>query len=76
MSQLILVVTEPWHSLPHERIVKRGEIIFDPAHINEILDTRPGNVIKRQSLPHEDELIEKAKAAGEPDVVPETESAE
>ena len=57
MSQIVLVIHEPWHHKPHGGVVKRGHVITDPHEIAEILATRPHHVIKRMSHPHEDEAI-------------------
>ena len=64
MSQLVLVVLEPWHHKPAGRVVAKGDIITDPSEIDTILDTRPHHVVKRMSHPHEDDAIA-AKLAAE-----------
>lgn len=61
MTQLVLVVREPWHHKGLGRHVVRGELITDPTEVQMALSERPNSVTKRMSHPHEDAAIAAAK---------------
>jgi hypothetical protein len=70
MTQLVLVVREPWHHKVLGRHILRGEVITDPAEVQKTLAERPGSVTKRMSVPHEDAATAAAMAAAKPVVAP------
>lgn len=72
MSQLVLVVREPWHHRGLGRHIVRGELITDPVEVQEVLNERPNAVTKRMSLPHEDEMIAAARQTEIETVFPAT----
>lgn len=66
MPYKVLVVKEVWHCRDRGRHVERGEVILDQDEVAKVLAERPHSVTPRMAHPHEVELIEAAKAAGEP----------